>query len=66
MKQLLTMFAIAFMLVACGETQTSKATEESAVEEVELDSTTLEANFDDDSIEEVEEVEAEGEMASEE
>ena len=63
MKQLLAMFAIAFLMVACGETQTAQ-TEEVAVEEVAVDSTTLEGNFDDDAIEQVEEVPAEGEEAS--
>ena len=62
MKQLLAMFAIAFMMVACGEKAVQTA--ETSVEEVALDSTTLEANFDDDAIEQVEEVEAEGEEAS--
>ena len=64
MKQLLAMFAIAFLMVACGEKAVQ--TEETSVEEVavELDSTTLEANFEDDAIEQVEEVEAEGEEAS--
>ena len=64
MKQLLAMFAIAFLMVACGEKAVQ--TEETSVEEVAVDSTTLEANFEDDAIEQVEEVEAEGEMASEE
>jgi len=65
MKQLLAMFAIAFLMVACGETKTSQS-EEAVVEEVAVDSTTLEGNFDDDAIEQVEEVPAEGEEASEE
>jgi hypothetical protein len=65
MKQLLAMFAIVMMMVACGETKTPQ-TEDAVIEEVAVDSTTLEANFDDDAIEQVEEVEAEGEMASEE
>ena len=64
MKQLLAMFAIAFLMVACGEKAVQ--TEETSVEEVAVDSTTLEANFEDDALEQVEEVEAEGEMASEE
>jgi uncharacterized protein YcfL len=63
MKQLLSMFAIAMLMVACGESKTAQ-TEEVVVEEVVLDSTTLEGNFDDDSIEQLEEVPAEGEEAS--
>jgi uncharacterized protein YcfL len=40
MKQLLSMFAIAMLLVACGESKPAQ-TEEVAVEEVAVDSTTI-------------------------
>jgi PBP1b-binding outer membrane lipoprotein LpoB len=55
MKQLLAIFAIAFLMVACGETQNSQ-TEEVAVEEVAVDSTTIGTTTDlEDSVEVVEE-----------
>ena len=67
MKNLLSIFAIAMLLVACGESKTAQ-TEEVAVEEVAIDSTTIGTTTDleDTSAVMVEEVEVEGEPASEE
>ena len=67
MKNLLSIFAIAMLLVACGERKTAQ-TEEAVVEEVAIDSTTIGTTTDleDTSAVMVEEVEVEGEPASEE
>ena len=66
MKQLLSMFAIAMLLVACGPEKKEQTEETSVeVEAVEVDSTTIGTTTDlEDSVEVVEEVEAEGEEAS--
>ena len=48
--------AVVALMASCGGKTTSESQTESVeVEEVEVDSTTLEGNFDDDSIEQVEE-----------
>ena len=67
MKQLLSMFAIVMLLVACGESKPAQ-TEEAVVEEVAIDSTTIGTTTDleDTSAVMVEEVEVEGKPASEE
>ena len=61
MKQLLSMFAIAMLMVACGESKTAQ-TEEAAVEEVVVDSSAVESVEVTEEV--VEEVEVEGEPAS--
>ena len=62
MKKLLSIFAIAMLLVACGESKTAQ-TEEVGVEEVAIDSTTIGTTTD---LEDTSAVMVEGEPASEE
>lgn len=57
MKKVFALLAISGMLVACGG-NSSQTSEEAVVEEtaVEVDSTTLEGNFEDDAVETSEEL----------
>lgn len=69
MKNTIAALALIATTIACTESVETVETIEVDTNAVELDSTTLEGNFDDDSFGEeavLEEVETEGEPASEE